>query len=378
MGNDDRVLRVRGRVVTPTEVVLGEVICEQDRVVEVRADDTVVRDGGDVCWVCPGFIDLQLNGTDGVDLTTRPEGVDAVAARLPAEGVTAFAPTVITCDADVRRRAVEILGRSAVAWDEGDHRGSATPIGVHLEGPLLVPARAGAHPIEHLAHVTGCDTAGWTPDAGVVLVTVAPELPGALELIAELRAAGVVVALGHTDATAEQFQAGLDAGASHVTHLFNAMRPFSHRDPGPIGVALADDQVTAGLIVDGLHVDPVAVRMAWRSLGPDRIDLVTDAVAARGLGRHPDGVRTRDGVLAGSTVHLDAALRALVAATGAPLIDAVRTVTSTPARVLGVTDRGAVEPGRRADLTVLDGDLRVVETVVGGVSTAAAVPPPRA
>jgi N-acetylglucosamine-6-phosphate deacetylase len=186
------------------------------------------------------------------------------------------------------------------------------------------------------------------------------------------------VSIGHTDCTADEFAAGVEAGATYVTHLFNAMRPFSHRDPGPIGAALADDAVVAGLICDGIHVDPVAVRMAWRSLGPDRLNLVTDAVAV--LGSEPGasrlgavdvtvddrGVRTADGVLAGSDLSLDCAVRNLVAFTGCAVPDAITTVTATPARLLGLADRGRLERGARADVTVLDGDLAVVATIVGG------------
>jgi N-acetylglucosamine-6-phosphate deacetylase len=163
-----------------------------------------------------------------------------------------------------------------------------------------------------------------------------------------------------------------------VTHLFNAMRPFGHRDPGPIGAALADETVVAGLICDGIHVDPVAVRMAWRALGPDRLNLVTDAVAVLGSERgaarlgavevtvDAGAVLTADGVLAGSALALDQAVRNLIAFTGCSVPDAVGTVTATPARLLGLADRGRLTPGARGDVAVLDGDLAVAATIVGG------------
>jgi N-acetylglucosamine-6-phosphate deacetylase len=218
----------------------------------------------------------------------------------------------------------------------------------------------------------------WTRPNGVALVTLAPELPGALGVIRRLVAAGVVVAAGHSEATVDELRAGVDAGITYVTHLFNAMSPLGHRAPGVVGGALADERLVVGLIADGIHVHPTAVSVAWRALGPDRLNLVTDAVAALGLGHGPtrlgtldvtvgpDGVRAADGTLAGAAIGLDAAVRHLVAFAGCAPAQAVATVTSTPARLLGLADRGAIVDGARADLTLLDQDLRVVATIVDG------------
>jgi N-acetylglucosamine-6-phosphate deacetylase len=247
---------------------------------------------------------------------------------------------------------------------------------------MLASTRRGAHPDALLAgpHLALVD--GWSGERGVAMVTLAPELPGALAVVAALAQRGVVVAIGHTDCTAGQFAAALAAGARYVTHLYNGMRPFTHRDPGPIGATLADRWVIAGLICDGIHVDPVAVSMAWNALGPDRLNLVTDAVAA--LGEPADGsptlgsvdvtvdgtgVRTASGVLAGSVLSLDEAVRNLVAFTGCSVAAAVRTVTDTPARLLRRADRGRLSAGARADITVLDEALNVRTTMVGGVVT---------
>jgi N-acetylglucosamine-6-phosphate deacetylase len=211
----------------------------------------------------------------------------------------------------------------------------------------------------------------------VALVTLAPELPGALVLVAALVERGIAVSVGHTEATADQVRTALDAGAGYVTHLFNAMAPLHHREPGPAGVALTDDRVRAGIIADGIHVDPAMVALAARALGP-RLSLVTDAVAALGVPPGPvrigdrwatardDAVRLPDGTLAGSTLALDRAVRNLVAWTGAPLADAVAAVTTTPAAVLGVPDRGIVAPGAVGDLVLLDPGGEVVATVVAG------------
>ena len=358
-------VRIAGRVVTPGGVVDGDLVLHDGRVAAVEP-----RRATPSRWVAPGFIDLQINGAHGIDVTAAPTRIPELARRLPEHGVTAFLPTVVTCPSIVRRRALDVV--ATLTSGPG-----AVPLGLHLEGPMLSAIRRGAHPEAELAVPSLELIEGWSGDGGVRLATIAPELPGALDVIAALARRGVVVSLGHTDATADEFAAGRTAGATYVTHLFNAMRPFGHRDPGPIGAALTDPEVVAGLICDGIHVDPVAVRLAWRALGPDRLNLVTDAVAALGmegtaavgsLGVTIDatGVRTAAGVLAGSVLRLDEALRNLVAFTGCAVPDALATVTSTPARVLGLGDRGRLEPGARADVTVLDHDLRVIETVVAG------------
>jgi N-acetylglucosamine-6-phosphate deacetylase len=350
----------------------------------IGADGALVLDGGVIAatggdrpldidarggWVVPGFIDLQINGAHGIDVTSQPTRIAELATVLPRYGVTTFLPTVITCPPAVRAAAL-------AAWAGHGPGPGAVPLGLHMEGPMLAPVRKGAHPERHLLAPAPEVVDGWSAAAGVSLATVAPELPGALEVIAALSARGVVVSIGHTDCTAEEFTAGRAAGARYVTHLFNAMRPFDHRAPGPIGATLADDDVVAGLICDGIHVDPVAVRMAWHALGPRRLSLVTDAVAALGTdGGHvgsvrvevTDGaVRNAAGVLAGSVLSLDQAVRNLVAFTGCAVPDAIATVTSTPADLLGLTDRGRLAVGARADVTVLDAELRVVATIVGG------------
>ncbi len=330
---------IAGRVITPDGAVRGRVVIDGDVVAGIVPDSTAPDR-----WVCPGFIDMQINGTHGVDLGERPDRMAEVAARLPDEGVTAFLATVIT--------------------------GPGSVLGLHLEGPILSPVAHGAHPVEHLTTPSGCDTTRWSPAHGVRLVTLAPELPGATELIAQLASDGVVVALGHSDASAAEFVAGFDAGATMCTHLFNAMRGFHHRDPGPIGAVLGASDLhggAAGLVCDGHHVDPMAITMAWRVLGPAGTVLVTDAVAARGTVDQPP--RTPTGALAGSVLRLDEALRNLVAWTGASVPAAVATITATPARLLGLDDRGVLEPGARADVVVLDDRLEVTEVVVAGRHT---------
>lgn len=322
--------------------------------------------------VLPGFLDLQVNGAAGIDLTREPERLWEVAAALPRFGVTAFLPTVITSAPAQRERALAALAAGPPEGWTG-----AVPLGLHLEGPLIAPARKGAHPEAWLRPPAPEIADGWSRAAGVAMVTLAPELPGALDLVDALADRGVVVALGHTEATAAQVRAAADRGARAVTHLGNAMPPLGGRTPGPVGAALADDRLVAGVIADGHHLDDTTLAAYAAALG-DRLLLVTDTTAALGM---PDGparlgeqqvdvrdgtVRLADGTLAGSAADLAQCLRVLRRATGWSLAEAGAACTAVPAALLGDPDRGRLTPGARGDLTLVDDDLRVVATVVGG------------
>jgi N-acetylglucosamine-6-phosphate deacetylase len=250
-------------------------------------------------------------------------------------------------------------------------------LGLHLEGPFLSAAKRGAHPEALLRPPTLAAIERWSKASGVLLVTLAPDVPGALEVLEALVERGVVVSLGHTAASAEQAMAAVDAGARWVTHLFNAMAPLHHREPGLAGVALTDPRVRVGLIPDGIHVHPQVVALAQRALG-ERLTIVTDAVAAMGmppgrqaLGRAEvtvgdDGVRLADGTLAGSNLTMDLGVRNLVTFTGCSWETALHAASAAPAAVLGDGDRGSLHVGARADLVVLTDDLQLVTTVVGG------------
>lgn len=377
---------VGGQALVDGELVRADLLVESGTITDVITD--VRRPGGNVVDVdcrglviAPGFIDLQCNGANGVDVTTEPERILEVAVELPRFGVTSFLPTVVTAPASTRAAAIAAMSTLA---EETDHalggRWAATPVGLHLEGPMISRDHLGAHVGRHAAEpaslLAEIDT--WASSGVVRLVTLAPELAHAIEVVERLVAAGVVVSAGHTGMTPADFAAARSAGVSYVTHLFNAMAPFGHRSPGPIGAVLAAGHVTAGVICDGIHVDPVAVEMAWRSLGPHRLSLVSDASPALGapFGRfriggieivHDEtGVRTVDGVLAGSALPLDQAVRNLMTFTGCTLVDAVATVTSTPADVLGLADRGRISVGARADLTILDPAGNLQCTVIAG------------
>lgn len=337
-----------------------------------RGDDAVVVDGAGLL-AAPGFVDLQCNGALGIDLASEPERLWELATRLPQWGVTAWLPTIVSTPPEVVERAMATLAQGPPAGWVG-----AVPLGLHLEGPFLAPARRGAHPEALLRPPDATTAAAWSRAAGVALVTLAPELDGALDVIHGLVERGVVVSLGHSGASFEQAGAAVDAGATWTTHLFNAMSPLHHREPGLTGVALTDDRLHVGLIVDGVHVHPAAVALAHRALG-HRLTLVTDAVAALGmppgeqvLGRatvivDADAVRLPDGTLAGSNLSLDQAVRNLVAFTGCDAAAALAAASSAPARVLSDPARGALQPGARGDVVLLTPALQVSVAVVGGV-----------
>lgn len=352
--------------------------------VDVHIVDGVVRDRSSIAAVdavdatglvvAPGFVDLQVNGACGVDITATPEGIWAVSRALPRFGVTGFLPTVVTSTPDVARRALATLA----AGPPDGWRG-ARPLGLHFEGPMIAPARVGAHDPMLIAPPAIEVIADWSRDAGVALVTLAPELPGALPVIAELVRRGIVVAAGHTDADADQARAAVDAGLSAVTHLFNAMAPIHHRRPMLAGAVLGDLPVVAGLIADGVHLAPEILTFAWRQLGPDRRVLVSDAVAGLGTepGRQPLGgqsivsdgraSRTVTGTLAGGLAGLDECVRTVVATTGCAPVEAIHAVTATPAALLGRADLGRLGSGSAGDVVLLDDGLNVVATIVAGI-----------
>jgi len=320
----------------------------------------------------PGFVDLHVHGFGGVDFAAADTAAYVRAGEaMLATGVTAFQPTFVTASEE---ELVASL-REVPPDDVGPRI-----LGVHLEGPFLAPRRMGMHP-ESARRDPHVDLLRRLVDAGPVAhMTLAPELDGALDLVDLLRAGSVVAACGHTDATADEARAAFDRGATHVTHLFNAMRAFTHREPGIAGAALVRDDVTVELILDGHHLSDEAALIAWRA-AQGRVALVTDGMAATGAGDGTwqmgpvtvdvrDGVvRTLDGVLAGSVLTMrDAISNAL--RLGIPFAEAVDAATRVPARAARRTDVGRLDPGASADVVVVDGDVEVKRVLVGGVERA--------
>jgi N-acetylglucosamine-6-phosphate deacetylase len=299
----------------------------------------------------PGFVDLQVNGVDGIDLAdTDADGYRRVGERVLATGVTAYLPTFVTASEERLAAALRAL--------PAEKAGGPRILGAHLEGPFLSPHRLGAHPPEHRRDPDPDLLERLLAHGSVRLVTLAPELPGADVLVRLLLSRGITVSFGHSDATAEQARVAFDLGPRAVTHLFNAMRPFHHRDPGLAGVALARDDVVVQLILDGRHLAPETAAVAW-SAARGRVALVTDATAVR-------GGRTSEGALAGGTATMVEAVRSLHAL-GATLEEAVGAATTVPARILGLEGVGRLAPGVPADVVVLSDELEVQRVLVGGV-----------
>ncbi len=309
--------------------------------------------------LAPGLIDLQINGAFGLDFTARPSAIWEVAAKLPQFGVTSFLPTIITSPLESVEAARQVINQGPPPGFEG-----AIPLGLHLEGPFLNPAKRGAHNPAHLRLPDPAVIANWSPEMGVRLVTLAPELPGALPIIRTLVERGVIVSAGHSMATLEEAKAGIDAGITYGTHLFNAMPPLDHREPGLAGALLANRHISVGIIVDGMHVHPYMVNLVWESKGPARVSLVTDAMAAMGMppGNYllgdmdvivdANSARLQEGRLAGSLLSLDEAVRNLVAFTGCSPADAIETATRVPAisaRNIGRERRDSPRPTGRYD-----------------------------
>jgi len=315
----------------------------------------------------PGFVDLHVHGFGDVDFATANlEGYRRAGDALLRTGVTAFQPSFLTAPADDLLAALAAMPREGI----GPH-----VLGAHLEGPFISERKLGMHPASARLDPDPALTDRFLAAGHVAHMTLAPELAGADELIELLLAKGVTVALGHTDAGAEEAHAAFDRGAVHVTHLYNAMRPFAHRDPGLVGAALWREEVTVELILDGNHVAEDAVRVAWRAAG-GRIVLVTDSIGATTDGRRrvgPVEVEVSDGVvrgsageLAGSVLTMPEAIRALMHA-GATFEEAVDAATRVPARAARRLDVGALSVGSRADVVVVDRDIRVERVVIGGI-----------
>ena len=373
---------------TPLQVIDDAVLLIEDGTISaVGPRDQVlipsnarVVDFGDAV-LAPGLIDIHVHGGGGHDVMEGSDASLAAVERLMTQhGVTSYCPTTVTAPIDTTLRSLDALGKAVANTNAGD--GSrARPLGIHLEGPFLSHAKRGVHPPALLQPASReLFDRMWQAAAGhVSVLTIAPEIEGALDLITEASRRGVCASLGHSDADLSQAEAAIRAGARHATHTFNAMRPLDHRNPGLLGAVLTDNALTADIIVDGVHVAPKVVDLFVRAKGIDGAVLITDAISATGM---PDGsyllggleVQVRDGRceydgrLAGSILTLDRALRKTMQFAHVALQHAIRMATLNPARVLGVEHRkGTLSVGADADIAVFSPAGEVVRTIVGGI-----------
>jgi N-acetylglucosamine-6-phosphate deacetylase len=361
------------------EVVEGDVAIEDGRVVEVGLG---LASGGGRGVAVPGFLDLHINGIVGVDfLAAGVEGYGAAGEALAATGVTGYLPTFITSPMGDYPEALAVV-EEAMASPEA--LPGARVLGVHLEGPYLSPRWPGAHDPAQLREPDVAEALALCGNGPVKMMTLAPERGNGLDLVEALAARGIVVSLGHTDADAATANAAFDRGARAITHLYNAHRRWTARDPGVGGAALVRPGVTVQAIVDHVHLAPEAAYAAFLTTR-ERFSLVTDAMEAAGqgdgtyrLGRravsvHGARAELSDGLLAGSVLTMDAAVRNLHAC-GATFAQAVHAATAAPARLLGDPSLGRLTVGAPADVTVLDDELNVLRTLVGGAERFAAAP----
>jgi N-acetylglucosamine-6-phosphate deacetylase len=389
-------------LVLPDRIVSsGTLVIDAGRIVEIDdrqrpSDARVSRHDLHGHLIIPGLIDVHVHGAEGTDTLGPSDAIRTLAALLPRHGVTAFCPTSLACDPATLRRMLAAVrdARSAPA------QGAARVLPAHLESNFVSPEYAGAQPLDCLRRPPVIRDAKPAPDGNesqsgeftgedilaeitrarpdIGIVTVAPELDGAADLIKHLTAAGHFVSLGHSGATYEQARAGIEAGARQATHLFNRMPAVSHRAPGLAGAVLQADEVAAELICDGVHVHPAIVRVAIGAKHASRIMAITDGTAGAGL---PTGTRTSiggrpitvrdaayldDGTLAGSVLTMDRAFERLVTLIGLTPVDAALVCSTTPARELGLHGHGVLAPGAVADLVVLDSKYRPAQTWIGG------------
>lgn len=345
---------------------------------EIPQNCKVIDFGDDL--LAPGFIDIHIHGGGGHDvMESDPEALPAVETLIARHGVSSYFPTTVTAPLEETLRSLDRLASAIEASNEPRGAARARPLGIHLEGPFISHSRRGVHPPEYLLPPTlSAFERFWEAARGQIrLMTIAPEFPGALEVIAAAAKRGVCVSLGHSDADCETTRAAIDAGARHATHTFNAMRPLGHRDPGIVGEVLTNDRLSADIIADGIHLDPAIVKLFLRSKGPDNSVLITDATAATGM---PDGqyrlgtleVEVSSGKclsggrLAGSVLTMDSAVRHAMQFGQWRLPDAVRAATVNPARVTNAQQVGILQTGARADFAVLTRSGEVKRTIIGG------------
>lgn len=367
---------LRGNIVTNGNILNNWVlVIEDDHIYDItREIDNIYIENFDDCYVMPGFVDIHIHGAVGYDvMDANPEGIVKIAEFLATHGVTSFLPTTTTLDIDTTLKAI-----SSVETARNLNKNGAKILDIHLEGPFINPKHKGAQNEKFIIEPTREVLDKLTSSGLVRLITIAPEISGAIDAIRFLKERGIYVSLGHSDATYEDTIRAIAVGASQVTHLFNGMRPFHHREPGIIGASLSEDALKCQIIADGIHLHFSSIKVVYKAKGYSNVILISDSMSATGLadGDYELGglnvtvksgaPRLPDGRLAGSTLTLDLAVKNMVTKGLIPLAFVSEMASRVPAESIGETAIGSFSYGKKADVVVLDRYFRVIRTYIDG------------
>jgi len=386
INKNKRIIIINGTIITPFHLISGKgIIVEEGKIIEMVNKEelsTATLTGAEVIegkdkYIAPGYIDIHVHGGGGSDVMDGDyEAINQIAITHSHFGTTSFLPTTMTMSKDKIIRSLRSICEAVKKGTAG-----AEILGIHMEGPYINPEKKGAQKEEDIKKISIEEFLEFNQASGnlIRLVTIAPEMPGAIGLIKYLYKQGIIASAGHTNATYAQVQAGIQAGLSHVTHTFNAMRELHHREPGVVGAALISPELTVEVIADGIHIHPVVIKILIKARENEKIVLITDAMRAAGLkeGTYDLGgqevivnkgqARLKDGTLAGSVLTMDKAVKNMVNKVGIQLPKAIQMASFNPARSIRVDDKkGSLEPGKDADIVILNKNLEAELTMVAG------------